>query len=217
MHTFIAWISRFDVFTAKDIPFNLLDVFIYFIVIILITQCFLNKSRFISIPLFLITILTVQGFFIYHKFDVSKETFIIFHKNKHTILGHAFEDSIAISNDFKTKEVTEKHVFKDYMIGERISNYKISDIKPAYKIKDTNILVVDSLGIYDLNTFKPDVVLLRQSPRINLNRLIDSIKPRQIIADGSNYTSYLSLWDKTCKERNIPFHSTRKSGVFMIN
>ena len=39
---------------------------------------------------------------------------------------------------------------------------------------------------------KPEIVVLIQSPKINLKRLISTIKPEQIIADGSNYKSYIN-------------------------
>ncbi|GAL69023.1 competence protein [Jejuia pallidilutea] len=60
-------------------------------------------------------------------------------------------------------------------------------------------------------------MLLRQSPKINLNRLIDSLKPKQIIADGSNYKSYIEHWELICKKRKLPFHQTSKKGAFVLN
>ena len=50
-----------------------------------------------------------------------------------------------------------------------------------------------------------------------LNRLIDSIKPKYIIADGSNYKSYIEYWENICKKRKLPFHQTSKNGAFIID
>jgi len=77
--------------------------------------------------------------------------------------------------------------------------------------------VIDSLGVYNIKSIKPEFVLLRQSPKINLNRLIDSLQPKYIIADGSNYKSYLERWDYICKKRKLPFHQTSKKGAFKID
>lgn len=66
--------------------------------------------------------------------------------------------------------------------------------KKLYKINDKLLLVVDSLGIYTIKSVKPQWVVLRQSPKINLNRLIDSLSPELIIWDGSNYKSYQKRW-----------------------
>jgi competence protein ComEC len=77
------------------------------------------------------------------------------------------------------------------------------------------ILIVDSLGIYDLALKKP-IIILQHSPKINLNRLIKSLKPKQIIADGSNYKSSLDRWKSTCEKQKTPFYQTRQNGAFII-
>jgi competence protein ComEC len=46
--------------------------------------------------------------------------------------------------------------------------------------------------------------------------MIDSINPKYIIADGSNYTSYVNRWKQTCLKRKLPFHHTGKKGAFII-
>ena len=37
-----------------------------------------------------------------------------------------------------------------------------------------------------------------------------------IIADGSNYTSDLIRWKKSCLEKGIPFHATAEGGAYEI-
>ena len=76
--------------------------------------------------------------------------------------------------------------------------------------------VIDSLGIYKNLSFPPNYVLLRDSQRINLNRLIDSLAPIKIIADASNYKSYVQRWKATCTERKIPFHYTNEKGAYIF-
>ena len=77
-----------------------------------------------------------------------------------------------------------------------------------------NLYVLDSLGIYPPYTLQADYILLTHSPKINLERLIDSIAPKQIIADGSNYKSYISRWKKTSAKRKLPFHYTGEKGAY---
>jgi competence protein ComEC len=58
--------------------------------------------------------------------------------------------------------------------------------------------------------------LLRQSPKINLNRLIDSIRPELIIWDGSNYKTYQERWKLTCEAKKTQFHQTSEKGAFLV-
>jgi competence protein ComEC len=63
---------------------------------------------------------------------------------------------------------------------------------------------------------KTEIIVLIQSPKINLKRLISTIKPEQIIADGSNYKSYIKLWKTTCEQEKIPFHATAEKGFYIL-
>ena len=56
-----------------------------------------------------------------------------------------------------------------------------------------------------------------ESPKINLNRLIDSLSPELIIWDGSNYKSDQERWKLSCKAKKIPFHQTSEKGAFIID
>jgi competence protein ComEC len=60
-------------------------------------------------------------------------------------------------------------------------------------------------------------VLLRDSPKINLERLIGCLNPKIIVADGSNYHTYLSRWAETAKKQKTRFHHTGKNGAFRIS
>ncbi len=75
--------------------------------------------------------------------------------------------------------------------------------------------MIDSLGVYS-SAFSNATIILSNSPKINLNRLIDSISPERIIADGNNYKSYVKRWKATAKRKKLPFHPTGEKGAFLI-
>ena len=82
-----------------------------------------------------------------------------------------------------------------------------------FYFKDKKIMVIDSSGVY-LENVQPDIVLLINSPKINLDRFLLAIKPQQIVADGSNFTTYRKLWEATCRKQKIPFHDTTEKGFY---
>ena len=92
----------------------------------------------------------------------------------------------------------------------------ITRLQNVYLIHQTKLLVIDERGIYKLPQ-KPEVVLLTQSPKINFERLITEINPKIIIADGSNYKTLIEKWERTCRQKNIPFHSTSEKGYYRIS
>ena len=105
---------------------------------------------------------------------------------------------------------------KNYMVSERIQELEIKPSEIVHQHQSRTILAIDSSGVYKDLSFKPDVVLLSHSPKINLERMIKALKPKSIVADGSNYKSYVNRWERTCNKQNTTFHYTSKDGAFIL-
>ena len=112
-----------------------------------------------------------------------------------------------IQSSFTTDYATAKGV-------EKISN---SSLKRFYFISDKKLLVVDSLGYFDFKAVKFNWILLRNSPKIHLEKLIETLQPELIIADGSNYRSFVKRWIKTCVNKGIKLHYTFEDGAFIYD
>jgi competence protein ComEC len=79
----------------------------------------------------------------------------------------------------------------------------------------TEILIIDSTAVYPKNK-KPAVILLIKSPKINLERLLNASGPKIVVADASNFKSYVAKWKATCRKRKIPFHHTNERGFYRL-
>ena len=141
---------------------------------------------------------------------------VIFQKTRYTIIGEKHNNALKVSHNLDSTSILKENSIKNYKIGNRINHISEDSISSVYQIKSKAILVVDSFGIYQVKHFKPNYILLRNSPKINLDRLIDSLQPELIIADGSNYKSYLAQWKATCAKRKRPFYQTNEKGAFII-
>jgi competence protein ComEC len=102
-----------------------------------------------------------------------------------------------------------------YLVGNSIVLTKTEKIKNLLYFKDTKILIVDSTGILPSKA-APDVLILTQSPKINLDRVLKNIRPKLIIADGSNSNTIQKSWKNSCLKKNIPFHPTNEKGYYKL-
>lgn len=216
MNSFVAWVSKQEAFLLKDISFSLLYVIVSYVFIVTFIRL-LFKRNYSNLKLFLIAILIVQGALIYDEFSKPSNEFIVFHKSRYSLLGNTINNKIVVASDFDSIVKSKNKIINNYVVGNDINTVEEQAISPIYLLNKKHLLVIDSLGIYNIKTLKPEFVLLRQSPKINLNRLIDSLKPKQIIADGSNYKSYIARWEHICRKRKIPFHQTSKKGAYIID
>lgn len=216
MNGFVHLISQQHYFLFKDIFFSFLYVFVSYLFIITFVR-FLLKRDYQRLKWFLIGILMVQSAVIFTNYQKPTNEFIVFHKSRYSLLGNNVNQKMTIANDFDSINRSKNNIIRDYKIENYTPSIEENPLQSFYVLNDKKLLVIDSLGLYNIRSFHPDYVLLRQSPKINLNRLIDSIKPKQIIADGSNYKSYIENWEQICLKRKLPFHATGKKGAFIID
>ena len=60
-------------------------------------------------------------------------------------------------------------------------------------------------------------VVLCKSSKVHLDHLIQQLQPKEVIADGSNYKSYIKRWEEGCKSYGIKLHDTSMEGAFTLN
>ncbi|MBU2951222.1 ComEC family competence protein [Tamlana agarivorans] len=215
MNTLMHWISNQETFIFKEISFNLFHVSLTYLMLI---ACFMFslKRNSQSFGLLLISVLLLQSSWIYNKLQLPSNEFIIFHKSRQSLIGMSLNNNMFIANDYDSMTTLKDKIISNYVIGNHINRIEKGSVRNAYQLENKTLFIIDSLALYNAKTIHPDYILLRQSPQINLNRVIDSLQPKYIIADGSNYKTYVNRWERICKKRNLPFHQTGKQGAFII-
>jgi competence protein ComEC len=151
------------------------------------------------------------GYFLLNSNEKNNNEFGVFNSMKNSLFVETKNnESIFYTDDL----ANSKSSIEAYTRGKFVKKYRIEPIKNVYSF-NKKILCIDSLGVYTTKQ-KPEIIVLIQSPKINLKRLISTIKPEQIIADGSNYKSYIQLWKTTCEQEKIPFHATAEKGFYRL-
>ncbi|MGB3608465.1 ComEC/Rec2 family competence protein [Psychroserpens sp.] len=216
MNLVVNWVAQQDVFVLKAISFDLEHVLVCYFLILTSIAVF-KKFNFRRVSLFLIAILLVQGAWMYSDYKHRSSSLTIFHNSRKTLIGLKSNHYLKVAHSQDSFKVSEDRMLKTFATAHFIKHIETDSLKSVYLFQDNIILMIDSLGVYNTKSFTPDIVLLRNSPRINLDRVIDSIHPKIIVADGSNYKSYIKRWEATCLKRKLPFHQTGKNGAFIIN
>lgn len=215
MNLLVEWVASQKEFIIQDIYFSLLYLIVFYFLILSIFK-WIKRRNFRTLAFILLAIIFVQGSILYTRFSRNPNQAIIFHKTAQTLIGNNNNNILTFASSVDTLDYYDKSILKNYSIENQLDKLEKEELKQIYIFNQKKLLIIDSLGTYHIKSFKPDYVLLRQSPKINLDRLIDSLKPQIIIADGSNYKSSISYWRDVCKKRKIPFHNTAEKGAFII-
>jgi competence protein ComEC len=215
MNKLVAWVSQQEQFVMRDIPFSIWQVLASYIMIIAFVMI-LKKQTFSSVRFTLISVILFQLVLLNEKHQNQTDELVIFQKSRFTMVGHKQNNVLKVSHNLDSMSILKENSIKNYKIGNRIKTISEDSMLSVYQMNNKTLLVIDSFGIYQVTHFKPNYILLRNSPKINLERLIDSLQPELVIADGSNYKSYLARWKATCIKRKRPFHQTNEKGAFII-
>lgn len=215
LNTFIAWVADFEEFLIKDISFSLIQVFCSYAFMLFVLKAYKTK-RLAWMFGCMVSIIGFLGVELYHNHNNQHDKFIVFNKSRQTIIGSHTLGKFTAYHNLDSLALKKDKVLNNYKTGQFIHTVHTDTLASVYQFKSKLILVIDSLGIYKKLSFKPDYIVLRSAPKINLDRLISELDPKLIIADASNFKTFIKRWELTCLKRKIPFHYTNEKGAFIL-
>lgn len=212
MNSYIGWIASFRSLTLRDLPFNLgLLLALY---LLLITLLFWSQKRNpIRLMGLLSTLILFQVTYWLTLYRTKNTDELVVFQQQHTLITIKNHNHLAVySND---SLIDTNRNLKCYRSGLFYPKIQYLPLRNTFFYNGQKILIVDRDGIYDAIQ-KPDIVILINHPKINLDRLIGLVRPKLILADGSNYPREISRWEVSCRKTKIPFYATGKKGFFSI-
>ena len=215
LNKIINWIASFERFIFKDIPLSfsmLLGLYLVFFTWIV----WFKKPSFTKLSISFVSLIVFQIICLNTKFNSEKTTeFIVFNIKKNTLISERNgENIIVFANDSLHGKIENNTNLKSYLVANFCKVIKKKRMQNVYYFNKKKILVINKYATTTL--LNADVLLLTNSPKINLERLFLNYKPEQVVCDGSNFKSYVKLWKKSCEKLNIPFHDTTEKGFFKI-
>jgi len=216
LNKIIAWVASFEDFIFKDLSLSSYMMWCWYLVIIGFVIWF-KKPTFKKLAFSMIAIISLQLVTIYAKYDSQKnDEFIVFSKKKVTIITERHGDKVTLySNDSILKTTDDNLALKSYLVANFCKIKKKKTLSNLYYFKAKKILVIDSGAVF-IGEEKPDILLLTNSPKINLERIFQSWKPQQVVVDATNYKTYIKVWRETCRKEKIPFHDTSEKGFYKL-
>ena len=178
---------------------------------------YFEKQTFKRLALSLLALILFQLSFIGTKYYSQKPNeMLVFHSRKNSIFVERNGQYLKVfANDSTLQNLEKDRNLIAFGVANFIEGIKKEKVSNFYYYNQKKIFVLDSTGVYPKN-IKPDVVVMIQSPKINFERFLLHHKPEIIVADASNYRTYIQRWKATCEKQKIPFHSVSEKGFYRI-
>lgn len=209
-------VASVDSFVIRDISFNLYHLW-SFSFFIIGTIIWIKKPNFNKLIAVFASIVTIQLAFVLSKLETEREEeLIVYSQKNNTLISERLGRNMTLfTRDTINQKDPNNRSINSYLIGNSIKLSKIKEVKNLLYFKNTKFLIIDSTAIFP-EAANPDIIILSQNPKINLDRLLQNQHPKTIIADGSNSNSMLNYWERSCRKKNIPFHSIKEKGYYKL-
>lgn len=211
LNDFIRWVARQEEFVINNISLSIAEVIALYI-FIYFTISFLKHPKLSGVVRLIASILPFILVQIETEHRLKMGELVIFNRYKESLMAYSRERELLIFND-DSSAVQNKFPLKDYCIAKRVVSFSSEAIPQVFNYRGKRVLRLDSLPVYPRE--KMDILWLTYSPKVHLERLLEHTQPQLVIADGSNYNSFIDRWKKTCIKRKIPLHDTSEEGAFI--
>ncbi|WP_264552515.1 ComEC/Rec2 family competence protein [Flavobacterium sp. N2038] len=217
LNEIIHYVASFESFVILDISFNFYYLVAFYLFIISNIIWFL-KPTFNKLVFVLITIILLQLSFIITKKEIENQQELIVYntKGKTLISEKTGKKIIVFSDDKLILNESKNSTLNNYIVGNYGQLKAVNKMRNLFFYKGSKIFIIDSTGIYSTK-IQPDILLLIQNPKVNLERVLKDIHPKIVIADASNSYAIQKSWKTTCIKKNIPFHATAEKGFYKLN
>lgn len=206
-------VASVDSFVIQNISFNLYHLWAFSFFIIA-TTVWIKKPSFNKLLFVFVSIITIQLAFIFTKIETENEgELIVYNEKNNTLISERLGRNLLLFTRDTLRENNRN--INSYLVGNSISLPTTKEIKNVLYFKKNKILIIDSTKTYS-EKIKPDILILTQTSKVNLDRLLQILHPKIVIADGSNSNSIQKYWKNSCLKKNIPFHSTKEKGYYRL-
>lgn len=212
-NSIVTKISSFDNFVISHI-YNNMILLILTSLNVLLLFLYVKKRNYINIKHFLISILiSFIVYFSYVTINYYKDENILLFDSKELIIIKKDGEGLFIFSNEKTKDNQD---LENYKRENFIKSINYSKINNFIEINSKKILVIDkSLNINKV--LKPDILIIHNNPKINLERLLEKIEPKKVIFSTKNYKNNIDIWKRVLTIKNIEFYNMYEEGAYIID
>lgn len=211
----IFWIASQESFLFQNLSISTtVLLFIYILIILLYLLITHKKIKYLIAILSMLLLL--QLYVIKVAWSASQINKIwLLYQYENTVIGHHVGKNLTL---YSSKKISRDEVFiSNFKSDFYIDSVNIKAFKNTYVSHDFQLLIIDKKVEYKIPGFFPTHLLITDDPKVNLDRVLDYLRPQKVICDGSNKPWNVARWQKSCQKRNIPFINLNQQGAFPIN
>lgn len=209
----VGWVAEQEAFLFKSIYLSLsTSLLLYSLLLGVVLWAYDRKIKKLGAVAFIVMGLLLNRYIVYQA-TAQENSFWIFHKYNASLMGHQLGLDFYY---FSSSPRETQPLLEDFLNSKLRTSAQAITIQNFYESEGLRILIIDREAPYSQIEFDPQYLILRNNPPINLERILATYSPKQIIADGSNSPWFIEKWEQPCLEKGYNFHATYTKGALKI-
>lgn len=210
MNMVVSRVADQEAFVFRDIPFDRVMIILSYLIIGGLALL-LSKITYKRLVVLLAGIICMQLWIGFRRLRLKgKEDVWVLQRTGDTSVFHQTGNELRIASGSGIQDTV---LLSGFRVAEGIGHIVEAPLAPAYRWEQSCLFIINEQGILPRLPCGDTYLLFRNSPKIHFERLLENTTPKAVIADGSNYRSYVARWEASCRARNIPFHNTATGGA----
>lgn len=214
MNHIIGYIASVEQLVIRDVYFDTICLCLCYLAIVW-AVIYLGARKVKFVYFFFLTLLSLQTYFFYLKYESGKkEQLIVFHQYKKTVIAlqQGREATFYLSDTLSVPQT----LIKNFCTQQQVSNLHYKALENIVPFKEDFLTIIDDKFYLD-TSYPTHYLLLRNNPKIHLEKFLSNIRPKMLIADGSNYPFIIEKWKYTCQRLQIPFYDTKIKPIIVTS
>ena len=214
MNHIIGYIASVEQLVIRDVYFDTICLCLCYLAIVW-AVIYLRARKVKFVYFFFLTLLSLQTYFFYLKYEsAKKEQLIVFHQYKKTVIAlqQGREATFYLSDTLSVPHT----LIKNFCTQQQVSNLHYKVLENIVPFKEDFLTIIDDKFYLD-TSYPTHYLLLRNNPKIHLEKFLSNIRPKMLIADGSNYPFIIEKWKYTCQKLQIPFYDTKIKPIIVTS
>lgn len=215
LNTLVAWVGNQEAFVWKHIFFSgSLLLGAYFLIVSLVGLLYYKRVR--NLYVMLASVIVFQLLCLFERDRMlHRERWVVFQQYKESLVLHSKKGE---SWSWGIESKQSENNLRAYSVATGLPvKTKSFEFSSVYQLPESLLFVIDKSGVYKVSEVEGALVLLKDSPRINFERMLCFLQPKMVIADGSSYPYLKEKWRQTCLQKGIPFWDTSVSGALVLD
>lgn len=211
---YIGWIAHFEQFIFKEQYINTYTLLFCYIFIFYLAYMYISPRKAYKCSLLIFSTTIIVGFWEYQQRIFKNELWLLNTYNN-IVITELTSDEMKIHSTNQLNNKVIEYLIKPISGNLHYSKMDTLTLQNSYQYGTNNIHIMNTKDQLP-NKFVNTILILNNSPQINMERFLKNYDPKLIIATAKNYSNLIEKWKATCSNEQVAFYTVAEKGAINI-